>query len=210
MAEPKRTIKDSIFTFLFGEPEYTMELYQALHPEDTTVKDSDVKLVTLQNVLANGLYNDLGFQVRDKLILLVEAQSTFSENIPLRMLLYLAATYKDYVEEHKLSLYREKKVSTPRPELYVVYTGDKKHVPDELKLSSLFEGDGSVELSVKVLRDDGKGSILDTVEKRGVEKGENKLGLLMKKLFAAKRYADADEAATDKSKRNQLYREFGI
>ena len=210
MAEPKRTIKDSIFTFLFGEPEYTMELYQALHPEDTTVKDSDVKLVTLQNVLANGLYNDLGFQVRDKLILLVEAQSTFSENIPLRMLLYLAATYKDYVEEHKLSLYREKKVSIPRPELYVVYTGDKKHVPDELKLSSLFEGDGSVELSVKVLRDDGKGSILDTVEKRGVEKGENKLGLLMKKLFAAKRYADADEAATDKSKRNQLYREFGI
>lgn len=111
---------------------------------------------------------------------------------------------------HQLSLYREKKVSTPRPELYVVYTGDKKHVPDELKLSSLFEGDGSVELSVKVLRDDGKGSILDTVEKRGVEKGENKLGLLMKKLFAAKRYADADEAATDKSKRNQLYREFGI
>lgn len=161
MAEPKRTIKDSIFTFLFGEPEYTMELYQTLHPEDTTVRDSDVKLVTLQNVLANGMYNDLGFQVRDKLILLVEAQSTFSENIPLRMLLYLAATYKDYVEEHKLSLYREKKVSIPRPELYVVYTGNKQHVPDELKLSSLFEGDGSVELSVKVLRDDGKGSIVD-------------------------------------------------
>lgn len=161
MAEPKRTIKDSIFTFLFGEPEYTMELYQTLHPEDTTVRDSDVKLVTLQNVLANGMYNDLGFQVRDKLILLVEAQSTFSENIPLRMLLYLAATYKDYVEEHKLSLYREKKVSIPRPELYVVYTGNKQHVPDELKLSSLFEGDGSVELSVKVLRYDGKGSIVD-------------------------------------------------
>lgn len=161
MAEPKRTIKDSMFTFLFGEPEYTMELYQTLHPEDTTVKDSDVKLVTLQNVLADGIYNDLGFQVRDKLILLVEAQSTFSENIPLRMLLYLAETYKDYVEEHKLSLYRERKVLIPRPELYVVYTGNKKAVPDKLKLSSLFEGDGSVELSVKVLRDDGKGSIVD-------------------------------------------------
>ena len=280
MAEPKRTIKDSIFTFLFGEPEYTMELYQALHPEDTTVKDSDVKLVTLRNVLANGLYNDLGFQVRDKLILLVEAQSTFSENIPLRMLLYLAATYKDYVEEHKLSLYREKKVSIPRPELYVVYTGNKKHVPDELKLSSLFEGDGSVELSVKVLRDDGKGSIvdqyiafskivdeqvklhgrtdealyetlricrerkilkpfLDSREKEvvdimtalfdqqkvweielhnvaqenlneGEKKGENKLGLLMKALFAAHRFEDADAATTDEAKRDKLYKEFGI
>ena len=60
--------------------------------------------------------------------------------------------------------------------------------------------------------------VLDNVEKRGYEKGisvgeekgENKLGLLMKKLFAAKRYADADEAATDEAKRNQLYREFGI
>lgn len=60
--------------------------------------------------------------------------------------------------------------------------------------------------------------VLDNVEKRGYEKGisvgeekgENKLGLLMKKLFAAKRYADADEAAADEAKRNQLYREFGI
>ncbi len=58
-----------------------------------------------------------------------------------------------------ISLYREKKVSIPRPELYVVYTGNKQHVPDELKPSSLFEGDGSVELSVKVLRDDGKGAL---------------------------------------------------
>ena len=197
---------------------------------------------------------------------------------------FINTCYNTYVEEHKLSLYREKKVSIPRPELYVVYTGDKKHVPDELKLSSLFEGDGSVELSVKVLRDDGKGSIVDQYiafskivdeqvklhgrtdealyetlricrerkilkpfldsrekevvdimttlfdqqkvweielhnvaqenlhegEKRGEIKGENKLGLLMKALFAAHRFEEADEAATDEAKRNQLYKEFGI
>ena len=52
--------------------------------------------------------------------------------------------------------------------------------------------------------------ILDNVEKRGEEKGENKLALLMKKLLAAKRYEDADEATTDTIKRNQLYKEFGI
>ena len=39
------------------------------------------------------------------MILLLEAQSTFSVNIVLRMLLYLAATYKEYVEEQKLNLY---------------------------------------------------------------------------------------------------------
>ncbi|MCD7841083.1 MAG: hypothetical protein LUG56_01280, partial [Lachnospiraceae bacterium] len=123
--------------------------------------DEDFKLVTLENVLVIGQHNDIGIQVRDRLIFLVEAQSTFSENIPLRMLMYLASTYKEYVEDHKLSLYREKRVSIPRPELYVVYTGEKKNVPDTLCLSDLYDGDGDVEVNVKVLRDDGSGDILD-------------------------------------------------
>ena len=65
-------------------------LYLDLHPGDTEITEEDFKLVTLENVLAIGQYNDLGLQVRDRLILLVEAQSTYSANIPLRMLMYLA------------------------------------------------------------------------------------------------------------------------
>ena len=117
MADMKRNVKDSVFTYLFKQPEYTRQLYLALHPEDTGVTEQDFKLVTLENILATGIYNDLGIQVRDKLILLVEAQSTFSVNIALRMLLYLAATYKEYVEEHMLDLYAGKAVVIPRPEL---------------------------------------------------------------------------------------------
>ena len=56
-----------------GKPEYTRQLYLALHPEDADVKESDFKLVTLENVLTTGFYNDLGIQVRNRLILLVEA-----------------------------------------------------------------------------------------------------------------------------------------
>ena len=115
--------------------------------------------MTLENILAIGQYNDLGFQVRDKLILLVEAQSTFSPNIPLRMLMYLAKTYNEYIEEHQLSLYREKKVSIPRPELYVIYTGEKE-APDILRLSDMYEGSGSADLAVRVLRDGQPGDIL--------------------------------------------------
>ena len=159
MSTPKRDIKDSVFTFLFSEPEYTKQLYLSLHPEDTTVQTDDIKLVTLENILAIGQYNDLGFQVRDKLILLVEAQSTFSPNIPLRMLMYLAKTYNEYIEEHQLSLYREKKVSIPRPELYVIYTGEKE-APDILRLSDMYEGSGSADLTVRVLRDGQPGDIL--------------------------------------------------
>lgn len=159
MPEPKRDIKDSVFTFLFSDIEYTEQLYLSLHPEDTDIRDEDFRLVTLENILAIGQYNDLGFQVRDKLILLVEAQSTFSPNIPLRMLMYLAKTYNEYIEEHQLSLYREKKVSIPRPELYVIYTGEKE-APDILRLSDMYEGSGSADLTVRVLRDGQPGDIL--------------------------------------------------
>ena len=160
MSDMRYAVKDSVFTYLFKQPEYTRLLYLALHPEDTDVREDDCKLVTLENILTTGLYNDLGIQIRGKLILLVEAQSTFSVNIALRMLLYLAATYKEYVEEQKLDLYSSKPVKVPRPELYVVYTGSKKDVPDMLCLSDLYEGPGSVDLTVKVLRGSDKRDIL--------------------------------------------------
>ena len=161
MAEMKRSVKDSVFTYLFKQPEYTRQLYLALHPEDIDVKESDFKLVTLENVLTTGFYNDLGIQVRNRLILLVEAQSTFSVNIALRMLLYLAGTYKEYIEDQKLDLYGSHPVEIPRPELYVVYTGGRKEIPETLRLSDLYQGAGSAEVEVKVLRDDGTGDILD-------------------------------------------------
>ena len=77
------------------------------------------------------------------------------------MLLYLAATYKEYVEEHKLDLYSSRAVTIPRPELFCVFTGDKVNAPDTLKLSGLYQGEGGVEATVKVLRDDGSGDIID-------------------------------------------------
>ncbi len=102
----------------------------------------------------------MGLLVRGKLLLLVEAQSTFSLNIVLRLFMYLAATYKDYVELNKLDLYSTKTVSIPRPESYVIYTGSKK-VPDILRLSGLYEGTGGAELTVYVLQYKGTQSIID-------------------------------------------------
>lgn len=103
----------------------------------------------------------MGFQVRDKLILLVEAQSKFSVNIALRMLLYLAATYKEYVDEQKLDLYGSKPVSIPRPELYMVYTGTPRQLPEIMRLSDMYDGPGGAEIEIKVLRGTGEGNIVD-------------------------------------------------
>lgn len=160
MPELLRKIKDSVFTYLFRQPEYTRQLYLALHPEDTSVTEQDCKIVTLENIMAGGIYNDLGFQVRDRLLLLVEAQSTFSENLALRLFLYLATTYNQYVNDHKLDLYSSKAVTIPRPELYVIYTGEQKNVPETLNLSTLYGGNGCVENIVKVLKDGKDGDII--------------------------------------------------
>ena len=161
MADMKYTAKDSVFSFIFRQPENTRRLYLTLHPEDVDVTEADCKLVTLEHILTNGMTNDLGFQVRDKLILLVEAQSKFSINIALWMLLYLAATYKEYVEEHKLDLYGSKPVSIPRPELYMVYTGAPRQLPEILRLSDMYDGPGGAEVEIKVLRNTGAGNIVD-------------------------------------------------
>ena len=42
MPEIKRTIKDSVFTYLFSQPEYARKLYLDLHPEDQGVTEEDI------------------------------------------------------------------------------------------------------------------------------------------------------------------------
>ena len=152
MPNMKRTVKDSVFTYLFSDPHYARELYLYLHPEDTSVTEEDCKIVTIQNILSDGQYNDLGLQIRDILLILAEAQSTFSPNVPIRVLLYLAKEYKTYIDKHKLRLYSTKAVTLPKAELYMIYSGNKRDVPDVLRLSDLCGGECGVEITVKILR----------------------------------------------------------
>ena len=70
MPKMKRDIKDSVFTLMFKQPEYALQLYQTLHPEDADATEEDCKVVTLENILTVGAYNDLGLQIRDKLLIL--------------------------------------------------------------------------------------------------------------------------------------------
>ena len=151
------TVKDSVFTNLFSDRRYTLQLYQVLHPEDTTAGIDDVEIVTIQNVMTYDLHNDLGFVVGDKLLVLVEAQSTWSPNIVLRALFYAAQTLKNYVRERELDVYGVTPVRVPAPELYVVYTGDRADVPDELALSKVLAGweHTGIDARVGVLREPG-------------------------------------------------------
>lgn len=159
----KRNIKDCVFTDLFGNKKYLRELYLSLHPEDTDVTEDDLTDITIENVLVNDLYNDLGFRVGSRLIILVEAQSSWSPNILIRSFLYLATTYQKYIDDRKLDTYNSKKVEIPKPELYVIYTGNRKTRPKELQLSEEFfpdETDLALDVKVKMIYGDNKDDIL--------------------------------------------------
>lgn len=149
----RRKIKDSIFGNLFSYKENLLWLYRDLHPEDTTVTEDDITDVTIDNIMVDKMYNDLGFTVGDRLILLVEAQSTWSVNICVRMLMYLADTYNNYIHDRGMSVYSSAKLALPKPELYVVYTGEKDNVPEAISLADdFFGGASAVDVRVSVLR----------------------------------------------------------
>ena len=150
----KHSVKDTVFRDMFSKKKYLIQLYTALHPEDKTITQADLEIVTLQSILLNGIYNDLGFIVRGKqLMILVEAQSTWSPNIVIRALIYLMSTYQDYFSENKIQLYGSKKVEMPKPELYVIYTGDQGSHPDVLSMKDEFfpHADCCIEAKVKII-----------------------------------------------------------
>ena len=152
----KNKTKDSVFTTLFKDVNNVYTLYRELHPEDTTTTVNDIQIETLETVLINEIYNDLGFIVNSgekaKFVILVEAQSRWTDNMTLRMLFYISETYRRYLKETEQSEHLEKRVFLPKPEMYVVYTGSKK-ISDEVSFSeTYFDGDSSLDLRVKVLR----------------------------------------------------------
>ncbi len=164
MAEntPKRKIKDSVFTNLFQDRKYLLQLYKALHPEDCNVTEDEIADVTIKHVLVDADYNDLGFSVGNRLMILVESQSTWTLNIIIRALMYLIQTYHDYFKRTNQNLYGSKKVNMPTPELYVIYTGERKNIPNTISLSKEFFNGAkiAIDAEVKVLYQESEKDII--------------------------------------------------
>ena len=158
----KHTIKDSVFTNLFQDKKYLLQLYKTLHPEDTQVTEDALSDITIHNIMTNDVYNDVGFMVGKKLLILTEAQATWTENIAVRILIYLMVTYQDYIKKTKQNVYRSKKIKLPRPELYVIYTGDRKERTEYISLADeFFEGQKTfLDAKIKVLYGSGQGDII--------------------------------------------------
>ena len=90
----------------------------------------------MENAIYMSMRNDLSFLI-DAQLSLYEHQSTYSPNLPLRFLLYLADLLSGMTRDE--NLYGSRKVLIPPPRFVVFYNGEEEQ-PDRkiLKLSDLY------------------------------------------------------------------------
>ena len=166
--KPNYTLKDSLFIDLFSDKMRLIQLYKSLIDDQRQINPEDIEILTIQNIILRGIYNDLGFRVKDEIIILMEAQTTYTTNIVLRILFYLSETLKNYIidssENKNLNeLYNTKPRIIPKIKLFVVYTGDKIMQDHDLHLKDVMvENDiiSDIDMKVRVLCTGNKSSIL--------------------------------------------------
>jgi len=151
-----REFKNSVFTELFKGEDTLLELYNALSGSNYGI-DTKIEINTLEGILNVYAMNDISFTIDDKIVFLVEHQSSINANLPVRLLMYIARVYEKIID--RKAIYRQKLMKIPKPEFVVLYNG-KDAFPDEktLRLSDAFleapdhaESFGSAELTVRVL-----------------------------------------------------------
>lgn len=146
-----RNYKDTLFRMIFSNKTELLSLYNAI--KGTEYHDPDVlKIVTLENAIYMNMKNDLAFLIDDTLNL-YEHQSTFSPNMPLRNLFYIAKEYEKSISKN--TLYSSKAIPLSTPDFYVFYNGTEKDWDrKEFKLSDVYKKktkDPKLELCVTMI-----------------------------------------------------------
>ena len=158
-----RQAKNSVFLNLFMRKEYQLQLYKELFPQDTDITEDDLELVTLDNVLTIHPYNDLGILARGRLIVLTEAQSTWSANVIFRLADYYFDSAMSYLIARKADLHSSVKVGLPDVEAFVIFTGKREIEQDVLSLNQEFFGGDpdKPEFKARIIHGEYKGGIIE-------------------------------------------------
>lgn len=144
-----KNYKDSLFTRLFSNKEEIISLYNAIKDTNYNIYDTNINIITLEDVLFMDRNNDLCFTINDKLVVLIEHQSSINPNMPLRFLLYIAREYEKILDNK--NIYKTTLVKIPKPEFIVLYNGEQKYdKTSKLYLSDAFGGKDNLNLELVV------------------------------------------------------------
>jgi hypothetical protein len=131
--------KDNIFRYLFSEEKNFVQLYYDLTKR--MLKPEDLEFYDTESIVVKQLKNDVAFKTKDnRLIIMVEHQSTLNKNMPLRFLLYYVELIKLYISQNDLNIFSRRAIAIPLPEFYVVYNGTEELQETELYLKANLEG----------------------------------------------------------------------
>ncbi len=139
---PRRDVKSSVFADLFGKDEKYgkrnfLSLYNAIHGTNLKYEETHMELKNIEQAVYKTFDNDVGMLIDDRLIVLVEHQSTRNENMPVRFLEYISRLYSGMLPSNLK--YKKKRIMLPSPEFIVVYGGVVEENEDsEMKLSDSF------------------------------------------------------------------------
>lgn len=144
----QRNYKDTVFRMIFAEPENALSLYNSLHGTNYD-NPKDLEFNTLENAIYMNIKNDLSFLIAHQMNL-YEQQSTYTPNMPLRILFYVSDVLQNYIKD-KL-IYGSKLINLPTPHFVVFYNG-LEELPERmgLRLSEAFKQQtDNPELELKV------------------------------------------------------------
>ena len=127
--------KDRLFRMIFREKKELLSLYNAVNGTSYTNAE-DLEIVTLENAIYMNMKNDLAF-IMDSYLNLYEHQSTYSPNMPLRDLFYIAKELQGQIDHR--DLYRNTLIKIPTPRFLVFYNGSEEQAEKKyLRLSECF------------------------------------------------------------------------
>jgi len=117
---------DSTFKELSAEPQKLLALYNTLsgnnYPPDTPVE-----------IMAFDRTNGIGLTINGKIFALFALRSVIGENILFEFMISSARFYESFVGKY---IYRRKLVKIPKPDLFILYSGQNE-MPETVKKSGL-------------------------------------------------------------------------
>jgi len=163
-----RKYKDSVFTMLFNDETVLVQMSNTLLGTHYA-PNTEVMITTLKNVLTTSKVNDLSFVLDNRLIVLIEHQSTLSENMPYRMLQYIAEIYKRQIEVG--SEFDSRRMLLQRPKFIVLYNGTEE-MPEDVRIMRLSDMFAEYRPEDKNA-DDGEIDLELTVKMYNINRGHN-------------------------------------
>ncbi|MDD6441144.1 MAG: hypothetical protein PUG71_03390 [bacterium] len=119
-------------------------LYNAINK--THYNDPELlEINTLQNAIYMSMKNDVSFII-DSRLSLYEHQSTYSPNLPIRYLLYVADIYANITKNE--NLYGTKKVMIPPPRFLIFYNGRETYPERVRRYAEIMKLEAAVERAI--------------------------------------------------------------